>query len=101
MNVFELPRCSCGRERHPFADGRFVVGLFGVGCVLLCRWCDAQSFGPWPVMMMWSDLAWSELEMLERGSWPRRVADLIDRHEWHPNCRCAVFPQVDSPDNPD
>ena len=61
----------------------------------LCDWCDGPTIGA----VRWSEHAWTELEMLERGSWPRRIQDLIDNHPWHPNCRCSMFPQADQPND--
>lgn len=99
MFAIELPKCSCGRgELIPVVEA--VMTLPGqVFAGLLCAYCDGG------VLVVESTMMWAELEMLERGSWPRRVADLIDHpmdlSHWGTNCRCVVFPQVDPPRNPD
>lgn len=100
MFEIERPKCSCGRELHPFTDGRSVLGLYGasMGVAMLCTWCDISP-RPSIAYAMWSEAMWIEMEMLERGSWPRRIQGLIDDHQPHPNCRCFVFPQVDPPEN--
>lgn len=81
----------------PVDYGQFVFPGFCGASGLMCRWCDQV---PGMSIIMESQAMWTELEMLERGSWPRRIQDLIDNHAWHPNCRCTMFPQAEDPENP-
>lgn len=73
-------------------EGRFLVGLIGILAAALCPYCD---FSPHRS----STAMWMELEQLEAGSWPRRVAQA--EHDagmhWGTNCRCPMFPQPDEP----
>lgn len=89
-----LPSCSCGRPMMPVIEGCMMMPGWAQGAGRLCVWCDQYTIPYTESLMMWS-----ELEMLERGSWPARIQGLIDDHQPRPNCRCFVFPQVEPPEN--
>lgn len=69
-----LPSCSCGRLMMPVIEAVCVFpGMAYSG--LLCSYCDGG------VLPLDSLMMWSELEMLERGSWPARIQDLLPQAE--------------------
>lgn len=80
-----LPSCSCGRPMMPVIEGRAVFPGFAEGLVRVCSWCDLGqlTFDAMMALCLWSEAMWTELEMLERGSWPARIQGLL--------------PQVDPP----